>query len=183
MILVALALSALVFAAPVNAAASVSIYGYVDKTQYLPGDKGTLKIWVYNDGDVDFILKNVTIEYPWHYAYVLEGNETLKDINAAILPGANWTVQRTFTVPTDGRAVGGSITVRVVTDRITKTGWISINVDSAAENLALQNMEQLTMLFTVMSVLLIVCTVIIAATMYLTVRRPHVTWEAEEKPK
>jgi len=36
-------------------------------------------------------------------------------------------------------------------------------------------------LFTIQAVLLIVCTVIIAATIFLSARRPQVTWKAEEK--
>ena len=177
----AIALSALTFTMPVKAVASITIYGYVDKTQYMPGDKGTLKIWIVNDGTEDIILKSVTIEYPWNAFYIWEGNETIEDINAAILKGGNWSTSRTFTVPTDGRAIGGSIRVHVVTSAVSDTNWIPVNVASAPAYGSIQDMDKLVTLFTVQAVLLIVCTIIIAATIFLSVRRPQVTWRAEKK--
>jgi len=42
-------------------------------------------------------------------------------------------------------------------------------------------MEQIITLFTIQVVLLIVCTIIIAATIFLSARRPRITWKAEEK--
>jgi hypothetical protein len=42
-------------------------------------------------------------------------------------------------------------------------------------------MDKLVTLFTVQVVLLIVCTIIIAATIFLSARKPQVTWKAEEK--
>jgi hypothetical protein len=181
LILMAIALSALTFTMPVKAVASITIYGYVDKTQYMPGDTGTLKIWIVNDGTEDIILKSVTIEYPWHYSYIWEGNETIEDINAAILKGGNWSTSRTFTVPTDGRAIGGNIRVHVVTNDPTNTNWIPITVASAPAYESIQDMDKLVTLFTVQAVLLIVCTIIIAATIFLSARKPQVTWKAEEK--
>jgi uncharacterized membrane protein len=177
----AIALSALILTASVNAAPSTAIYGYVDQTQYMPGDQGTLKIWIFNDGDADLILKSVTIEYPWHAAYIWEGNETIKNINTAILQGGNWSTSRTFTVPTDGRAEGGLIRVHVVTDKVEDTNWIGINVAAAPAYGSLQNMDELITLFTIQVVLLIVCTIIIAAAIFLSTRKPQVTWKAEEK--
>jgi hypothetical protein len=181
LIFMAIAFSAIVFTAPANAVASIEIYGYVDKPQYMPGDTGTLKIWVVNDGTEDVILKSVTIKYPWNVFYIWEGNETLKDINSAILKGGNWSTTRTFIVPMDGRAKGGSITVDVVTSAVSDSKSISINVASAPAYESLQDMDKLVTLFTVLVVLLIVCTVIIAATMFLSTRKPQVTWKAEEK--
>jgi hypothetical protein len=180
----AIALSALTFTTPVKAAASITIYGYVDKTQYMSGDTGTLKIWIVNDGDQDVILKSVEIRYPWNAFYIWEGNETIKDFaNPAILIGGNWSDSRAFTVPTDGRAKGGFIYVHVVTDKVSKTEpyLISINVASAPAYGSLQDMDKLVTLFTVQVVLLIVCTIIIAATIFLSARKPQVTWKAEEK--
>jgi len=180
----AIALFALTFTKSVKAAASIEIYGYVDKTQYMPGDKGTLKIWIVNDGTEDIILKSVTIEYPWNKFYIWEGNETIKEFtNPAILKGGNWSDSRTFTVPTDGRAIGGDIRVHVVTSPSTpaNTNWIPITVASAPAYESIQDMDKLVTLFTVQAVLLIVCTIIIAATIFLSARKPQVTWKAEEK--
>jgi hypothetical protein len=183
LILTAIAFSALALTTRVNAFASIAIYGYVDKPQYMLGDTGTLKIWVVNDGTEDVILKSVTIKYPWNGFYIWEGNETIDDINAVIPPGGNWSTSRTFTVPTDGRATGGSIYVHVVTDKVTETepNLITMKVASAPAYGSLQDMDKLVTLFTVQTVLLIVCTIIIAATIFLSGRKPQVTWKAEEK--
>lgn len=178
-----MALATLAFASTVKAVASIEIYGYTDKTQYMLGEKGTLKFWIYNDGTEDIILKNVTIEYPWHNYYIWEGNETIKDIlQPAVLVGGNWSTTVTFTVPSDGRAAGGSIRIVAVTDKIVpQTRYIPINVASAPSYGSLQDMDKLVTLFTVQVVLLIVCTVIVAATIFLSGRRPQVTWRKEEK--
>jgi len=177
-------LVALSFAASVRAAPSIQIFSYVDKPQYKPGDTGTLYIWIYNDGTEDVILKNITIEYPWHDYYVWEGNETIKDINTAVLIGGNWSTTSTFTVPTDGRAIAvgiPEIRIRAVTDKTTETRDIPISIASVPVATTIQDMDKLTTLFTIMAVLLIVCTLIIAATIFLSARRPQVTWKAEEK--
>jgi len=44
-------------------------------------------------------------------------------------------------------------------------------------------MDKLVTLFTVLVVLVIVCTIIIAATIFLSARKPQVTWKPEEKPE
>jgi uncharacterized membrane protein len=166
----------------VKAVADIEIYGYTDKTQYMPGEKGTLKIWIYNEGTEDIILNNVTIEYPWHSYYIWEGNETIT-VNTAILIGKNWTTTISFTIPTDGRAVGGNIRVTAVTDKVpSRFRNFSLAVANAPIYASLQDIDKIVTLFTVLVVLLIVCTVIIAATMFLTSRKPKVTWK-EEKPE
>jgi uncharacterized membrane protein len=183
LILTAIALSALAFTTTVKAVPSVAIYGYVDKTQYMSGDTGTLKLWVVNDGTEPVILQTVTIEYPWHAYYIWEGNETMKNIDTAIVAGGNWTTSRTFTVPTDGRAKGGYVYVHVVTDKTsaTESFLITISVASPETTGSLHDLDQIVTLFTVTAVLLIVCTIIIAATLFLSGRKPSVTWKAEEK--
>jgi len=178
----AITLFAVSFITPVKAVASISIYGYLDKTQYMPGEKGTLKIWVYNDGTEDIILKTITIKYPWHFLYIWEGNETIRDINVAVSKGGNWSTSRTFTVPTDGRAVDGNIIINAVATTTEDTATININVANGQDYSTLKDMEQLVTLFTVLVVLMIVCTAIIAATIFLSARRPQVTWKTEEKP-
>ncbi|MEM2118465.1 MAG: hypothetical protein QW386_05545 [Candidatus Bathyarchaeia archaeon] len=177
------ALIALSFASSAKAAASIEIYGYVDKPQYKPGEQGTLRIWIYNDGTENIILYNVTVEYPWHSYYLWEGNETIKEINAAVLVGGNWSTTLTFTVPTDGRvATSGvvNIKVRAETDKTTETRNIPISIASTPVPTSIQDMDKLTTLFTILTVLIIVCTIIIASTIFLSTRRPQVTWKATE---
>jgi hypothetical protein len=42
-------------------------------------------------------------------------------------------------------------------------------------------MDQIITLFTIQVVLLIVCTIIVAATIFLSARRPQIMWKSEEK--
>jgi len=181
LILAVIGLLTLTFAIPVKAATKIDIFGYVGEIQYMPGDEGTLKLWVYNNGDEDVILKTVTIEYPWHNYYIWEGNETIRDINALILKGGNWSTTKSFTVPKDGRVTGGNIQVEVVTDKVSRTEWVYLDVANPSEYFSLQSMERIVTLLTIMAVLIIVCTIIIAATIFLSTRRPQVTWKKEEK--
>lgn len=182
LILLTMTLITLVSVSSVGAVADIEIYGYTDKTQYMPGEKGTLKIWIYNEGTEDIILYNVTIEYPWHSYYIWEGNETIT-VNGPVMIGKNWTTSISFTIPTDGRAVGGNIRVTVVTDKVPiRSRNFPLSVASAPFYASLQDIDKIVTLFTILVVLLIVCTVIIAATLFLTGRRPQVTW-AKEKPE
>jgi hypothetical protein len=180
----AMALSTLAFTMPVNAAASVEIYGYVDKTQYMPGDTVTLTFYIYNDGPDEIVLKNATIYYPW-YSPIWGGNETVKNINAVLSKGNNWNTTKTFTIPTDGRAAGSKITIEyeytIGTAVHSGSDFILMNLVSAPDYGSLKDMDKLVTLFTVQVVLLIVCTIIITATIFLSARKPQVTWKAEEK--
>jgi hypothetical protein len=150
----------------------------------MPGDTGTLNFYVYNEGPDEIVLKNVSIRYPW-YSPIWGGNETIKDINAVLSEGKNWNTTKTFTIPTDSRAGGSKInleyTYTIGTAVYTHSDDISINLVSAPSYGSIQDMDKLVTLFTVQVVLLIVCTIIIAATIFLSARKPQVTWKAEEK--
>jgi methionine aminopeptidase len=89
----------------------------------------------------------------------------------------NDVVDITFTVPTDGRAVDTSVKVEIGTDKGFEYGYASINLQEPTP----KYMEQIATLFTIQVVLLIVCTIIIAATIFLSARRPSLVWKAEEK--
>lgn len=180
-ILTATALITIALAFPAEAAATFEIYGYTDKIQYMPGESGKLNIWIYNDGTDDLILKSITIEYPWHSDYIWEGNDTIKDIDTVVAKGANWSTTRSFTIPNDGRATSGNIKVSVVTDKVSRTEFIYLDVASAAEYFSLQSMDKIVTLLTIIAVLVIVCTIIVAATIFLSARRPQITWKTEEK--
>jgi hypothetical protein len=84
----------------------------------------------------------------------------------------------TFTVPTDGRGVPTGVSIRIGTNKgyVDEGGSYYINVYTAPKY-----MEQVITLFTIQVVLIIVCTIIIAATIFLSARRPQVVWKAEEK--
>jgi len=156
-----------------QAAPQAEIYGYVDKTQYLSGEEGKLKIWIVNEGDEDLILQNITVTYPWNSYLPWEGNDSQKKIGAVILIEGNTTYEFDFTVPNDGRAlVYGSITVQVVTDKDTDVASIPISIANPPMSYNLEDMDNLITLITVQIVVAIIAALIIAAAVFLTGRRP-----------
>jgi hypothetical protein len=175
-------LMALAFARPAECAATVNVYGYTDKLQYSPGETVTLKIWVYNEGPDEIVLKNITIYVPW-YSPIWGGNFTISAGNAVLGKGQNWTTIKTFTIPEDGRAYGGAIrvegvyTIGPVAYSFTRYPC-SLNVPTAFKY-SLVDMDKLLTLVTILAVLVIVCTIILAATIFLSMRRPKVVLEEE----
>lgn len=176
-------LTAVAFAPLTRAYASMGIYGYTDRPYYKAGDTGTLKFWVYNDGTDDLILKNVTIEYPW-FNILWGGNETIKPASDTVIAsGGNWSYSLNFNIPSDGRAHTGSIGIMAVTDKTTETNHVTLNIASVPQYILFEDMDKVVTLFTILVVLVIVCTVIIAATVFLSARRPQIMWKTEEKPQ
>ncbi len=166
--------------ASVNAAAIVRIYGYVDKAQYQSGDEGKLMIWIVNEGDEALILQNISVIYPWHYHLPWEGNESIELIGEVVLVEGNTTYDFDFTVPDDGRAIGGgSISVRVETDKDTTSTNIPMWISSPPTRLEVKDMDNLITLFTVQIVIAIIAALIIAAAVFLSGRRSGVTWQKE----
>jgi hypothetical protein len=176
---------------------AVNIYAWTDKTSYNPGEKGVLKIVIRNNRtDVDLILKNITITYPW-FAYTgekWEGNATLKPDVALTKNGGVYTTNVEFDIPMDGRVTSGTygiseISIRIAVDKspyyypTSPTGYqeVPIYIKSTPAYMSLEDAEKIITLFTIQVVLIIVCTIIIAATIFLSVRRPQVTWRTEEK--
>lgn len=151
-----------------------------DKWEYAPGETGTLHIVFFNDRSYAVTIKEIfVVFYDW-WIYKdgeWEGNQTLT-INEAVAVNETHETSVTFTVPTDGRA---GYTNVYITIRTTEAGDIGPLYGSVAVTITPRYMDQIVTLFTVQVVLIIVCTVIIAATIFLSARRPQVTWKAEEK--
>ncbi|MEM3579135.1 MAG: hypothetical protein QXL54_02795 [Candidatus Bathyarchaeia archaeon] len=171
-------LTVLVFMQPAECAATINVYGYVDKRQYSPGETVTLKLWVYNEGPDEVVLKNITIYVPW-YSPMWGGDYTISAGNAVLGKGQNWTTTKTFTIPDDGRIyTGGSIKVEGVytigSAVYTFTRYPCSMYIPTPYEYALVNMDRLLTLITVQIVLVIVCTIILAATIFLSMRRPKV---------
>jgi hypothetical protein len=152
---------------------------WTDKQKYVPGEKGTLYVAFYNSIDVAVTIQSITIIYNSWKAYSGEnwiGNET-RTVNIPLSgKGAHVFNDITFTVPTDGRAVNTSVSVEIKTDHGYEYGGGYINVPKVPSY-----MEQIVTLFTILVVLLIVCTIIIAATIFLSARRPQVMWRRPEE--
>lgn len=190
MIILPITLIALITFAPLaKAYPNLQVYGYTDKLQYKPGEKGTVYFWVYNWGPDTAILKNVTIHYPW-YSPIWGGNKTISASDVAVSKNKNYSNTDTFTIPEDGRAIGGSISFTVYYEfggsTYSESGNVQLNVlpsmNAPTYRTSFEDMDKLVTLFTVLVVLVIVCTIIIATTIFLSARKPQVAWK-EEKPE
>jgi hypothetical protein len=188
-ILLASVIATLIFLAvspAANAAVSITPYGYTDKTSYNPGDTVTLKLFIYEGGTDTFNLINVTVVYPW-YNVIWGGNQTIDAANAPIAQGENWPTTVTFTIPTDGRARTGTIGIdyyyRVgsTVTHIGPIGLLTLYINSVPIYASLQDLDQLTMLLTIHTVLLIVGFLIVTGAIFLSTRRPKTAWKAEER--
>jgi hypothetical protein len=153
---------------------------WTDKAEYAAGESGTLYIRFYNNLGGAITLKKITIVYEDWRAYrngQWEGNLTM-DVNAAIISKGVFENETKFTVPTDGRSKNVcGVSLRFETDSLgTIPGSQVIYITQTP-----RYMDQIITLFTIQVVLLIVCTIIIAATIFLSARRPQIMWKTEEK--
>jgi hypothetical protein len=173
----------LALAPQAKAAPSLQALGYTDKTQYKPGDSGTLKLWVRNNQpDVAYIW-NVSIIFPWYIGGSSDGNQTtVLSPKATIGLNQNWTTSVSFTVPNDGRAgnnnpvpglPAGNIAVIVGYEwyisgnpPVRQTPKIvlgqSMNIAAAPFNAVLWGFDMLQTLFIVNIIVMIIAAVIIA---------------------
>ncbi|MEM2419713.1 MAG: hypothetical protein QXL38_01845 [Candidatus Bathyarchaeia archaeon] len=177
--LIVLVATALALTQKAECVAEIKIYGYTDKPQYMPGETVTLKLWVYNKGPDKIVLENVTIYCPWATP-VWGGDVTEANINKPLPAGESWNKNFTFTIPSDSKVfLKNCFAVKV-------TYTIGSNVYEFKDDYAvplkiviplyqsLENMDKLLALITLQVVLMIVCTIILAATMFLSTRRPKV---------
>lgn len=169
--------SMLLLAPLVNAQEVVTVW--TDQSEYASGETGTLYIVFYNYKDSAVTIEKITIIFDEWRAYRndnWEGNQTL-EINQAIISEGTYEKETTFTVPTDGRAESTNVDITIETTElpnIEEDLWITVTETP-------KYMEQVVTLFTIQVVLLIVSTIIIAATIFLSARRPQVTWKPTEK--
>jgi len=179
-----LCISAILFAPLAQAGGpSEIVTAWTDKHEYSPGQTGKLYI-AYNNVRKDPVtIRNITVVFSEWWAYVngaWVGNLTYKPSeNEKTIAEHNTRVfEISFTVPSDGRARNTAVEIKVYTnlgyDHPSETPEISVFETPV-------HMEQIITLFTIQVVLLIVCTIIIAATIFLSARRPQVTWKPQEK--
>ena len=165
---------------PVYAAKEVKVYAWTDKPWYNPGDCGKLKISVLNGLEVPVEIHNITITYPW-YTYDADkdeyvGNKTIrgKPIYNMARSGSetdHYYTEVEFTVPNDGRAVRKPINVTVGTSDGTKYAHPSISVNSPVMPVLMVGLDTW---MTSLGVLIVVCTIILAAVIFLSTRRARV---------
>jgi len=171
----------------------IVIKAYTKDLQYMPGQTGTLYIAVLNYKSDPVELSNITIYYSW-FNYAADkgwvGNDTIilssteKTLSS---DGGKFEKEVQFTIPNDGSLdltspyQHADITVYDKDGNAVASGMAYIKVAVPLYYMAIQDVDKLTTLFTVQVILLIVCTIVIAATIFLSARRPQVTWKAEEK--
>jgi len=181
-VLSAIAVSAILLASVATALAPPDVTVWSSKEKFAPGEKGTLNVAFYNDDTDAVAIKNVTIVYTSWAAYIggqWVGNQTITmDVPISGLSSKllNDVTDISFTVPTDGRATSTSVQVTIGTDSGYRFGSGYINVPQTPSY-----MDQIISLFTIQVILIIVGALIIAATIFLSSRRPQVTWKAEQK--
>jgi hypothetical protein len=172
------------FAPLVKAEGPTSILtAWTDQPQYSPGQSGTLYITYNNNRASPVTIHNITIVFEGWWAYTSAGwvgNLTYvpTDAEKTITEHTVHTFQVSFTVPSDGRAISTLADVTVNTNLASADYLLprpSIEVVTTPVY-----MTQITTLFTIQVVLLIICTIIIAAAIFLSGRRPA-TWRTEEK--
>jgi hypothetical protein len=156
---------------------------WTDQPQYSPGQAGTLYITYNNDRKDPVEIHNITIVFVGWWAYTSSGwvgNLTYvpTDAEKTITGHTVHTFQISFTVPSDGRAVSTVADVTVNTNLASADYLVG---PSIVVTTTPAYMTQIITLFTVQVVLLIICTIIIAAAIFLSGRRPPATWKTEEK--
>lgn len=172
-----IALLAILCAQSAIAQPSMSVYVWTDKSQYKPGEKGTLKISILNEGDEPIEIRNFTIVYPW-FAYDAKegkwvGNETIELEPAEILvsKGGEYYKPVEFTIPSDGRATmeNNEVTISIGTSKgiVQVLPRPELYVSSVSLPMAIVALDTW---MTSLIVAVVVCTIILAIVVLLATR-------------
>lgn len=159
---------------------------WTDKPEYSVGQTGKLYITYNNIRDDNVTIRNITVVFKEWWAYneikhAWVGNLTYEPPeNEKTIAEQNIRVfEISFTVPSDGRARNTDVEIRVYTNLPTSDAPSELPTIYVVETPIY--MERIITLFTILVVLLIVCTIIIAATMFLSAQRPQAMWREAEK--
>jgi len=143
---------------------------WTDKIDYSPGETGTLYVRFYNDRAGDVELNRITIVFESWRAYLngqWEGNQTI-EVNQTIASSGIYQADTKFTVPSDGRAKTTSVDLFFETDiPSSPTIWSQTVFVTQTPRYN----EQVTVLLTVITILLVACTVIVAIPLFIIGRR------------
>jgi hypothetical protein len=166
----------------------VEAYVNFDKVEYRPGEQGTISITIRNNSGDPIEVKNVSVVFSNWMMYTVDGWDELgnKTIDYSDLDpiGSNKTVALdavSFTVPSDGRAVSTHVDILVYTNKpvpIQYDAYVTV-VDPSTLGL-LRAMDNIVTLLTIVAILAIISAIVIAAAVFLSGRRPSVTWQKEE---
>ncbi len=192
-ILLASALLFVVLVAPIEAQ-GIEAWVHLNKTHYEPGEQGTITIVIRNNYEDDPIdVKNVTVHFTSWMRYGEDGwdplgNQTIV-YDPPIIISSDTAValdQISFTVPDDDRGHWTPVSLSIFTSKGLLSehnikGWAgSINVVDAYNLRSLRAMDNIVLLLSVGAILAIIGAIIIAAAVFLSGRRPGVTWQKEQ---
>ena len=171
----AIGILAMIMITPIHATFNPAVYARTDKSYYLPGDTGTLFITVRETGTQTFAVKNISITYPWT-AFITdhwEGNTTtIPSPTPSVTQGGTYNTQFSFTVPTDGRARSGVISINIGTPDIGSQG--SFLPGEAAIFVAAPTYQPLGLASSglqIVSLVLLAIAVVMLALVYMGIRR------------
>lgn len=155
---------------------NVNIYLWTDKTQYQPGETITLYITILNAKSEDITIQQIKIETPW-FTYIRdhwEGNQTMQ-INKVVTAGTPYSNSTTIPIPNDGRATtsGTAIDINVEIDTTAGPFEREITANIANPPFTVRDMDTLVLLSAVLIILIVVCTALIAAAIFLSARKPE----------
>ena len=175
--------ASLVLLAPLAQAqwSSPRIIAWTDKPEYSAGQTGKLYITYNNTRKDPVTIHKITITFEEWQAYINNewvGNVTYtpKENEKTVTEHRARTFEVSFTVPSDGRAKTTELEITVFTNEGSENNDLyEIQVVKTPVH-----MDQIVTIFTIQVVLIIICTIIIAATIFLSARRPQITWRREE---
>ena len=183
---VVIAVLAMLCTQSARAQPNVVVDAWTDKPQYDPGEKGKLKISILNLEEDDAVqIYNITLEYPWFRYDAKEGkwigNDTIKGDTRILATmtskgseNDHYYLEVEFTVPSDGRASSGSITLEIWMSDPTNTEYKGTPWPPVSISVAYPYPRSLVDLDTWMIsliVAIVVCTIILAIVAILSRRR------------
>ena len=162
----------------------ITITAWTDRAQYAPGERGRLKISILNGLDKPVDINKIYIEYPW-FTYNAqtgqwEGNATITGEPLATVPskGGDYYTEAEFTVPNDGRIAGLSSTewnavrIDVETSEGTADDYLAgLLVIGTTLNMAVVDIDTW---MTIVTAAIVICTIILAAVIFLSTRTPKI---------
>lgn len=149
---------------------------WTDKQFYKPGEQGWLRIIVFNNDVKDYYIKNITVEYPWWYSYIngeWKGFEIIEPEKDTLRIGEMYEKNVPINVPSEGRIRPGTydieVTVNLNEATIQKEAIIEIIYDYPS---SIEGMDKIVTLLAVQIILTVISALVIAAAIYLSLRKP-----------
>jgi len=175
----------------------IDVYINLNKVEYEPGEQGTIYVSIRNTSEDPIEVKKIYVEFSNWMLYTEEGWDELGNMTIVYsppiqIPSENGTVDLdpiSFTVPTDGRATSTSARIFAQTNEGLVQGYTGfgtaarvpiVSVIESSNRSLLRAVDNIVVLMTVVAILAIVGSIIIAAAVFLSGRRSRVMWRKEE---